>query len=393
MDVKDYKPGGKVFSRPSVRGIIYRNGKALLMYSKKYDYYKFPGGGLEEGESHEDALVREVEEESGYVICRSSIEEYGRVLRRQKDSFDENLIFEQENFYYFCEVEDAAVQQRLDDYEAEEGFTPVWVSLMEAHRHNKYERACNGGDQVMVEREAKVFDLADLELRKRVRVKKEEAFVRSLGDLDYLGMLRFVEEELGKDSTELIGAKQDISYSRFAHTKRVLGWAKRLYDAAEDKEEIRYEDVMIATIFHDVGRRAAQSLSIPHAKAGVPITEQYLKMHGFDEERIAYICMLVGLHSDKQLMKEQAIDRSLLLLQEADLLDDMGALVVVMDCMITEHRNSEAVFTDCLDHIMRYTQPLQRENPMVSRAGIRFWDEKTKLVDAFVDALQMDVEL
>ena len=33
MDAKDYDPDGKVFSRPSVRGIIIRDGKIAMVYS------------------------------------------------------------------------------------------------------------------------------------------------------------------------------------------------------------------------------------------------------------------------------------------------------------------------------------------------------------------------
>ena len=30
-----------------------------MIHSLKYDYYKFPGGGIEDGESNEEALIRE----------------------------------------------------------------------------------------------------------------------------------------------------------------------------------------------------------------------------------------------------------------------------------------------------------------------------------------------
>ena len=77
LDMKDYDPDGKVFSRPSARAIVFKNDKVLLVYSKKYNYYKFPGGGIENGEKPEDALIREVREETGYQIIAESIEEYG----------------------------------------------------------------------------------------------------------------------------------------------------------------------------------------------------------------------------------------------------------------------------------------------------------------------------
>lgn len=392
MDRKNYDASWKVFRRPSVRAIIIREDKVLMIHSKKYDYYKFPGGGLDKGESHIQALIREVKEESGYQVIPESIKEYGRVLRRRKDDLAEDTIFEQENFYYLCEVGNEVSEVHLDDYEAEEGFTPVWIEPLEAsyvdfNNRKKYI------DPEMVERESKVLSIVDQELRKILREQKEKAWIKELGDIDYADMLDFVKKTLDTKTEGNGSFKLEISYSRFDHTKRVLGWAKKLYDASTDKENLCYEDLMIAAIFHDVGRAIADDTHVPHAQAGGPITEEYLLKHGFSAEKAAYIRGLVEGHSDKYLMKDPAVDRNLLLLMEADLLDDMGAMGILMDTMITMSRNPQAQFTDCLDHIARFTQRQQKDNPLTSEAGRRFWDEKTALVDRYVEALKADVEL
>ena len=53
IDLKDYNPNGKKFYRPSVRGIIFDNdGNVAMIYSRKYHFYKFPGGGIEGDETH-----------------------------------------------------------------------------------------------------------------------------------------------------------------------------------------------------------------------------------------------------------------------------------------------------------------------------------------------------
>lgn len=401
MDRKDYNPDGKVYARPSVRAIIVRGGEVLLMYSQKYGYYKFPGGGIEPGENHVDTLVREVKEESGYIVKPETVEEFGRVLRRKRDEKDPDAYFEQENFYYFCEAEDEPGQTKLDEYEAEEGFTPCFMKPFEAHVHNRYLRYSIKNEKnaekerhlEMILREERVLDLVDLEIRARQRKAKEKKAFCEMGVEGIEKMLDFVEQTLTVGNSEDIEAKKELNYSRFFHTKRVLTWTKRLCEAAEDPGLLRKEDLYIAAVFHDVGRVAERIEGKPHAVLGEPITRRYLTEMGMDKERIDYICSLVLHHSDKYRMHEEGLDPGLLLLMEADSLDDMGALGVVMDCMITKGRNENADFINCLDHISRFTKRQQQDNPMVSPAGIRFWEEKTKLVDTFTDALTRDLEM
>ncbi len=156
LDTKDYDPGGKAFVRPSVRGIIIRDGKIAMVHSLKYDYYKFPGGGIEDGESLTQALVREVAEESGLQVIPESVREYGLVHRVQKSDMAD--IFIQDNYYFLCDAEAEVKSQHLDDYEAEERFTLEFVDPEQAIRTNRY--VDHGPkDQIMLEREAKVLEL------------------------------------------------------------------------------------------------------------------------------------------------------------------------------------------------------------------------------------------
>ena len=65
--------------------IVIRDGKIAMMHSRKYDYYKLPGGGIEPGETLEETLIREVREESGLVVKIETIKEFGYVRRIEKD--------------------------------------------------------------------------------------------------------------------------------------------------------------------------------------------------------------------------------------------------------------------------------------------------------------------
>lgn len=159
-DYKNYIENGTVGRRPSVRGIVINNGKIAMVHSLKYDYYKFPGGGIDCGESHLDTLVREVLEETGLVVIPETVKEYGLVLRKEKGKFED--LFIQENFYYFCDVRKECSCQKLDDYEAEEEFVLEWVTpenAIEANLFHDHKDKNSSIARHMMEREANVLKL------------------------------------------------------------------------------------------------------------------------------------------------------------------------------------------------------------------------------------------
>ena len=159
IDLKDYDENWEHSVRPTVRGIIWRGGKLAMVYNQKYDYYAFPGGGVEEGEDYHQALIREVREEIGLRVLPESIKEFGSALRLNSSQKFERTIFEQENFYYLCEAGEDIEEQVLDEYEKEEGFKLAFVSPEEALRKNRYDdhKEDNGG--VWIERESRILEL------------------------------------------------------------------------------------------------------------------------------------------------------------------------------------------------------------------------------------------
>ena len=158
IDKKDYDECTKVFRRDSARAILIRDGRVAMVHSLKYDYYKFPGGGIGADESRIQAMIRETREEAGLVVIPESVREYGCVHRIQRSSAESEDCFIQDNYYYLCEAEDGAVHQNLDDYEAEEHFTPEFVDPETAIKKNR-SVGPSPYDPVMFEREAHVLEL------------------------------------------------------------------------------------------------------------------------------------------------------------------------------------------------------------------------------------------
>ncbi len=162
IDLQDYEGTNHVYRRPSARGIIFDdNGRIALVYSEKEKYYKFPGGGIHDDEDKVEALIREVKEETGLIVIPKSVQEFGSVLRRQRSNKSFDTLFEQENFYYFCEVMKETSSQNLDDYEKEAGFVLKFVDLSEAIDTNSKYKSEDFFDEIMIQRELRVLQLID----------------------------------------------------------------------------------------------------------------------------------------------------------------------------------------------------------------------------------------
>lgn len=149
--------------RKAVRAVIEEKGKLLLLKTNQGDY-KFPGGGVKLREKEEEALKREVQEETGYEV--SSVKEFlGSAVERKKDDFREDTLFEMESLYFRCQVTGEPGPQALEGYELDLGFTPEWLTVDEAIRCN--EQVLAKGRNIhfrWVQRETEVLKLLKKEL-------------------------------------------------------------------------------------------------------------------------------------------------------------------------------------------------------------------------------------
>lgn len=157
LDSKNYREDYHVIYREASRAIIIKDNKIAMVKSLKEGFYKFPGGGIWENESKEDAVVREVLEETGLTLKKESIKEYGYTLENRKSDVYENSIFSQKSFYFFADIEDYLLEQRLTEDERELEFVLEWIDLKEVYRLNSLIEI--NKDNRFVERETKVLEL------------------------------------------------------------------------------------------------------------------------------------------------------------------------------------------------------------------------------------------
>lgn len=121
--------------RKTIRAVIYENKKVCMLYSGLYDDYTFPGGGLKEDESDEDALKRELKEEIG-ANALEIIKPLGYVEEIRYGLNENRNIYKQISYYYLCEVDDFN-KPKYVGREQNQQLSFVCVSIDEAIKHNE----------------------------------------------------------------------------------------------------------------------------------------------------------------------------------------------------------------------------------------------------------------
>ena len=121
LDKKDYEEGMPVFEKYSTRGVIIRDGKIATQHGSAGDY-KILGGGVEPGEKLEDALIREVGEESGLIVIPESIRPIGEIVERRRDLFEKNKIYVCHSCFFFCDAKEEMTQTHMTESEIAKGF-------------------------------------------------------------------------------------------------------------------------------------------------------------------------------------------------------------------------------------------------------------------------------
>jgi 8-oxo-dGTP pyrophosphatase MutT (NUDIX family) len=121
--------------RKTVRAIITNSdNKVFLIYSKLFDDYTFPGGGVKENESNEEALKRELEEEIGAIDL--TIEKpFCQIQELRYGVKGSDQVYLQTSIYYHCQIHTFG-EQKLVGRELLHGITPMWIDIDLAIKKN-----------------------------------------------------------------------------------------------------------------------------------------------------------------------------------------------------------------------------------------------------------------
>ncbi len=126
-------------TRIAARAVILDSeGKIALMYVAEYDIYKLPGGGIDENESLDEALNREIKEETGCDIEVDSL--IGMVIEKR----DQWKLFQVS--HCFKTKLKSKGEQNLTKEEKETGFSLYWandldeaIKLVKSGKSDRYD--------------------------------------------------------------------------------------------------------------------------------------------------------------------------------------------------------------------------------------------------------------
>lgn len=135
MDEHNYDPALPEILRIAVRGIISIEGK-LLLIENAFGETKLPGGGIEPGETDQQALIREVKEETGYSVLPDTIVPFGEIEEKRL-STHEPMIWHQYSRLYWCSVGPQQGSCRYTANEQRYGFHQVLYTVDEALALNR----------------------------------------------------------------------------------------------------------------------------------------------------------------------------------------------------------------------------------------------------------------
>ncbi|MCM1991676.1 NUDIX domain-containing protein [Oceanirhabdus seepicola] len=157
---------GRIYERIAARGIVLKGSKILLLYTKRYNDYSFPGGGVDPHEDLITGLKRELSEETGATNVEV-IQEYGIFDEYRPSYYDDSDLIHMTSYFYVCKIDEKLGNSNLEDYEIANGMSTIWIDIHEAIRHNK-EVIANKEDSMglSIERETFVLELVAKELVK-----------------------------------------------------------------------------------------------------------------------------------------------------------------------------------------------------------------------------------
>ena len=204
-------------------------------------------------------------------------------------------------------------------------------------------------------------------------------------ELDFNDMYEYVKNILDFNGARRPKNPNHQFRDRFMHIKRVVEWSKRLMG---DYDDINRNVIITSCIFHDVGYAYGKD---DHAISSAKIFNEYVKDKNFDKDFIDEVEWIIINHSDKSLL-QTTNNHNFIIVLEADLLDEEGALGILWDLLAAGKKNVESYYL-ALEELEKHSSHILGQDMMISKTAKMYWNSKKKLVRDFMDQIKEDLFL
>ena len=125
-NVDENKTSNFEFRQAARAVVLDENNLVALLPVSKGNYYKLPGGGIDEGENSIEAVKRECIEEIGCKI--EIIKELGEILE-----YRPKIFFKQISYCFLAKLSGSKGKPNFTQGEIDNGFKePIWITISEA---------------------------------------------------------------------------------------------------------------------------------------------------------------------------------------------------------------------------------------------------------------------
>ena len=209
-----------------------------------------------------------------------------------------------------------------------------------------------------------------------------------IGEYTDLYLEQYVERILTENGGQMSSVPFQSFRKRSEHCRRVMRWCIEIMEK-EGLESVNRDEILFSAMFHDVGYN---SQGIPHEEYGVKLFGDFLKNHFIDPELAEKIKSNIANHSGKGGKIPDDISLELIMLMEADLLDEEGIMGVVADCL-SEGMKGDLCngYRGAYERICQYASDILEYSPMVTPYAAKCWEKKQDDVRYIIDSLKKEM--
>ena len=204
-----------------------------------------------------------------------------------------------------------------------------------------------------------------------------EVRMKGLTAMNYAEVIEFVKKKFADEERPNLYPFRN----RFEHTMRVYRWAIRLQAKLGGDLDV----IVLSALLHDVGWDENR----PYEEVSAEIAVEYLDSIEIDPETIKRVGEIILLHADKDVEKELSLECKIVM--DADLLDEIGAIGIMCDCMVTALED-EASYKRAYYRIKEY---YRINKPKIRRcktdAGRAEYTKRMQAIEAFIYQLEKEL--